>query len=72
MPRLLGAKAQGDTAEERKSAAESEGLTGIAKEHVQGLLQDRTSSHLLEVRNSSPLARPFSPNLILDHAQELL
>ena len=35
VPRLLGAKPQGDTVEERKAAAQSDGLSGIAKEHVQ-------------------------------------
>ena len=48
VPRLLGAKPGGDTVE-RKAGAQTEGLASIAKEHVQGLLQDRTSSHLLEV-----------------------
>ena len=57
VPRLLGAKPEGDTADARKAAAQDEGLSGIAKEHVQGLLQDRTSSHLLEVSKSWPLAR---------------
>ena len=49
VPRLLGAKPQGDSSEERKAAAQEEGVMGIPREHVQGLLQDRTSSHLMEV-----------------------
>lgn len=33
----------------------------IDNQCVQGLLQDRTASHLLEVRTVWPLARPMSP-----------
>lgn len=53
VPRLLGAKLEGDTAEQRKAAAQTEGLAGIAKEEIQGLMQDRTASHLLEVCNGT-------------------
>lgn len=49
VPRLLGAKLGAESVEDRKEAARTEGLAVITKEHVQGLMQERTSSHLLEV-----------------------
>ena len=48
-PRLLGAKLPGESVEERKAAAEADSGAGIPKEQLQGLMQDRTSSHLMEV-----------------------
>ncbi len=47
VPRLLGAKpSQGAEAAEELSP-----LEGISADHVQGLAQDPTSSHFLEVRH---------------------
>ena len=49
VPRLLGAKLSGESVEERKAAAQAVGGPGIPREQLQGLMQDRTSSHLMEV-----------------------
>ena len=52
VPRLLGVKLSGVSVEERKAAAQAGGGAGILREQLQGLMQDRTSSHLMEVRHT--------------------
>ena len=52
VPRLLGVKLSGESVEERKAAAQADGGAGIPREQLQGLMQDRPSSHLMEVRHS--------------------
>ena len=53
VPRLLGAKpAQSQEGEEGFGGEEQSLLEGVAADHVQGLAQDPTSSHFLEVRKN--------------------
>ena len=58
VPRLLGVKLSGESVKERKAAARADGGAGIPREQLQGLMQDRTSSHLMEVRHMCRLSQP--------------
>ena len=62
IPRLLGApeRTAGEADEGAEEGMQEEGslLAGIAPEHVHGMMQDRTSSHLMEVRQLCVPGRP--------------
>jgi hypothetical protein len=53
IPRLLGAPEQAPGAANEGGAQEGALLAGIAPERVHGMMQDRTSSHLIEARRLS-------------------